>query len=75
MGAGLPQAIVGEHDDLVIAQAIALFASEQDIAEAPEEQPKTPPAEWREDQWADYYNASPEQQRHLIEIWGRPEGL
>lgn len=70
-----PQAIVGEHDDLVMAQAIALFASEQDIAEAPEEQPQTPAAEWREDQWADYYNASPEQQRHLIEIWGRPEGL
>lgn len=70
-----PQAIVGEHDDLVMAQAIALFAAEQDAASAPEDKPKASAVQWHDDQWADYYNASPEQQRHLIDIWGRPEGL
>lgn len=70
-----PEAIAGEHDDLVIAQAIALFASDQDAAAAPAAGPKEKAAQWREDQWVDYYNASPAQQRHLIDIWGRPEGL
>ena len=69
-----PQAIVGEHDDLVMAQAIALFAADQDVAHtAPPKQVGT--AHWREDQWEDYYNASEADRLYLIDKWGRPEGL
>ena len=69
-----PQAIVGEHDDLVMAQAIALFAADQDVAHtAPPKQVGT--VHWREDQWEDYYNASEADRLYLIDKWGRPEGL
>lgn len=69
-----PQAIVGEHDDLVMAQAIALFASDQDLTRAPDREQKST-VQWREDQWEDYYNASEEQRRYLLDLWGRPEGI
>ncbi len=72
-----PEAIEGEHDDLVMAQAIALFASDQDMLSAPkaEDGPRRQRVQWRDDMWEDYYNATPEQQRYLLELWGRPEDL
>ena len=27
---------------------------------------------WREDQWEDYENASPEDRAYLVEMWGKP---
>lgn len=70
-----PQALVGEHDDLVMAQAIALFASGQDALRVPEQTDKRRGAKWREDQWEDYYNADESGRARLIERWGRPDGL
>ena len=72
---GKPQAIEGEHDDLVMAQAIALFCSDQAAAAAPAQKTETPTVQWTEDQWEDYQNASTKDRLHLIDIWGRPRGL
>lgn len=75
---GKPQAIEGEHDDLVLSQAIALFASEQDVLDkgtAAAKGKEEKYVQWTADQWADYYNANEQTRQHLLEIWGRPEGI
>lgn len=65
-----PQAIEGEHDDLVLALAIAHHARTQQTTETPEEKRKR--AKWAKDMYDDYYAADEEGRRHLIEKWGNP---
>ena len=64
-----PQAEEGAHDDCVMALAIAHYIRPQQryTSAAPREAP------WTESQWEDYYNASPGERAHLMEIWGKPK--
>lgn len=66
-----PQAEQGEHDDLVMALAIAHhIRSQQRTTVAVEtEQGK---AEWTEDMWEDYWNGSPAEKEMMIRMWGAP---
>lgn len=66
-----PEAMAGEHDDLVMALAIAHgIRSQQAMTE-------TPPPErlgvWTKDMRADYENADEEGRRILVKLWGRPD--
>lgn len=69
-----PQAAEGEHDDLVMAQAIALFTSDQALA-AEKKEKETGTAHWNADQWEDWRNADEATRARLLQEWGRPEGL
>lgn len=71
---GKAQAAEGEHDDLVMASAIALFASDQALAEERPPQERGT-AKWSADQWEDWRNADETTRRRLLKEWGRPEGL
>lgn len=67
-----PEAEQGEHDDLVMALAIAHFIRSQqattvDTEDAGEE------TVWTEDMWEDYNRASPKDQEMLIRMWGQPK--
>ncbi len=66
-----PQAENGEHDDLVMALAIAHgIRSQQDTAaDIIDETLKTL---WTDDMWEDFNKASPEIQKMLIQQWGEP---
>lgn len=64
------QAEVGEHDDLVMALAIAhLIRSQQSaVAEATPAQK----VRWTQDMWDDYNRASPEAREMILRRWGTP---
>ncbi len=65
-----PEAMAGEHDDLVMALAIAHgIRAQQDYADRlrPEEAVR-----WTRDMREDYENADEETRRLLIKLWGRP---
>lgn len=65
-----PQAEDGAHDDCIMALAIAHhIRPQQSYLQAVDE---TVAVEWSRDQWEDYYRASPEERKYLIERWGRP---
>ncbi len=64
-----PEAAPGEHDDLVLAAAIAHFIRGQQKYYADTEKSTV---KWTESQWEDYRNASAAQKKMLIERWGRP---
>lgn len=65
-----PEAIRGEHDDLVMALAIAHYIrSQQDYADEPGPEPRR---RWTKDMRQDYENAGEEGRRLLIKLWGRP---
>jgi len=66
-----PQAEQGEHDDLVMSLAIAHYIRGQQSAVAAVTE-KAPAVRWTDDQWQDYYNASPADQEMLIKLWGQP---
>lgn len=65
-----PEAEVGEHDDLVMALAIAHYirSAQRTGIKLPEGER----AKWTKDQWEDYRGASPEMQKQLLEKWGSP---
>lgn len=68
---GKPEAEAGAHDDCVLALAITYYIRDQQTtritgAEAAKK------AKWEADMWEDYYAASPEEQRVLVEKWGNP---
>lgn len=66
-----PAAEQGEHDDLVMALAIAhAIRGQQDTQVKAEEDAAS--AVWTEDMWEDYYRASPEMKAMLEQKWGRP---
>jgi len=65
-----PEAMPGEHDDLVMALAIDHgIRSQQDCEELPE---KDRLGVWTRDMKEDYENADEEGRRFLIRLWGRP---
>lgn len=69
-GHGRAEAAEGSHDDLIMALAIALYVRAQaPPAVAVKEIRK---AEWEQDMFVDYYNASDEDRERLIELWGNP---
>ena len=62
----------GEHDDLVMALAIAhAIRGQQDTRIEAEEDEAS--AVWTQDMWEDYYRASPEMRTMLEQKWGRPK--
>lgn len=69
---GRPEAQVGEHDDCVMALAIAHYIRPQQRMR--KEKEKKAAARWEPDQWEDYNNASAAEKRKLIERWGDPFG-
>lgn len=66
-----PAAAEGEHDDLVMAAAIAWHVRTQQETRVA----KTEPAgvEWTKDQWEDYERATREQRAMLLQTWGEPK--
>lgn len=65
------QAEQGEHDDLVMALAIAHAIRGQQTTLV-DESATNSRTEWTDDMWEDYYNASPEQRTMLEQLWGQP---
>lgn len=66
-----PEAEQGEHDDLVMALAIAHFIrSQQRTSVRLEEAEGT--AVWTEDMWNDYQRGSAADRELMIRLWGRP---
>lgn len=66
-----PQAVDGEHDDLVLAAAICHAARGQQQMGA--EKKKGKKVHWTDDQWEDYRSADDVTRRKLIELWGEPD--
>ncbi len=65
-----PEAIAGEHDDLVMALAIAHYIRDQQSYE--DEPAPGAKRRWTKDMRQDYENADEEGRRLLIKLWGRP---
>jgi len=67
-----PQAENGEHDDLVMALAIAhgIRTQQGTVAEINEDGNAFT---WTEDMWEDFNKANPEIQKMLIQQWGNPK--
>ena len=63
-----PEALAGEHDDLVMALAIAVQIRRQQDMVLPERERST--KHWTEDMWEDYYAADEATRRYLMEEWG-----
>ena len=66
-----PEAVEGEHDDLVLAAAICHAARGQQRMAA--EKKKGKKVHWTDDQWEDYRSADEVTRRKLIELWGEPD--
>ena len=66
-----PEAEAGEHDDLVMALAIAHYIrSQQSYSVAAD--PEKGTAVWTEDMWEDYWNGTPAEREMMIAQWGAP---
>lgn len=65
-----PEAMAGEHDDLVMALAIAHHIRPQ-MRHMPYKNPEEK-VQWSESMWEDYEAASDAERAMLIEKWGRP---
>lgn len=66
-----PEALPGEHDDLVMALAIAYAIREQQSMLPPRGKRKTDG--WTRDMWEDYRKADARTKEYLMEKWGRPD--
>lgn len=64
-----PQAAEGQHDDLVIAAAIAQMARTQQRYTV--EEPGGDKSHWTPDMWEDYNRADPETRKMLEKRWAR----
>ena len=62
-----PEAMAGEHDDLVMALAIAGQIRRQQDMTIPERERST--KLWTQDMWEDYNAADEAMRRYLMEIW------
>jgi hypothetical protein len=66
-----PEAMQGEHDDCVMALAIAHYIRpQQDYTAA---SPEAKRGMWTADMWEDYRNADEDLRKLLIEKWGLPK--
>lgn len=65
-----PQAEQGEHDDLVMALAIAHAIRGQQ--RSTRELPPSKKAKWTTDMWEDYNRATPAQREQMRAEWGEP---
>lgn len=67
-----PCAEEGAHDDCVMSLAIAHYLRpyEDCVAKAEDSGERV---EWHPSQWEDYYAASADEKKMLIELWGRPK--
>ena len=63
-----PEALPGEHDDLVMALCIANAIRDQQRMTMPGKRGSTDG--WTADMWEDYHRAPPEMKRKLMEEWG-----
>lgn len=68
-----PEAEPGGHDDTIMALAIAYFARNSGQINLAVKTPQAAEVHWEADMWEDYYNASEEEKKILIEKWGRPK--
>lgn len=62
----------GEHDDLVMALAIAHFIRGQQTT-AVQKSGSGASAVWTKDQWEDFNHASPAEREMLKKLWGEPK--
>lgn len=67
---GRPDAMAGKHDDLLFSDMIAEQIREQQARISSKEKKR---AKYSADMWEDYRNASAEERKRIIEIWGEPE--
>lgn len=65
------QAEEGEHDDLVMALAIAHAIRSQQRS-AIETAEGSSVARWTEDMWEDFDRAGPEERERMLQLWGAP---
>ena len=68
---GRPEALPGEHDDLVMSLAITYGIRNQQRFTA--EIPTETTDKWTKTMWEDYRRATPEQKQYLRKIWGTPK--
>ena len=66
---GRPDAMDGKHDDLLFSDMIAEQIREQQRRRNAKDMKKT---RYTKDMWEDYKNASAEERRRMIELWGEP---
>ena len=66
-----PQAEKGEHDDLVMARAIAHHIRAQQTTAVKSKKGKR--GKWTEEMYADYRKASPTEREVLRNVWGNPD--
>ena len=66
-----PQAEQGEHDDLVMALAIAHHIRSQQTTK-PQQQTQRKVQKWTEDMWEDYNKASDAERELMLRMWGAP---
>lgn len=65
-----PAAAEGEHDDLVMAAAIAWHIRTQQATQPEQKAPGR--VHWTRDQWEDYDRADSAQREMLVRLWGEP---
>lgn len=68
---GRPEAVAGEHDDMVMAYAITVMARVQQAYRRPPDARAT--RRWTEDMWEDYRNADEKERELIRRLWGEPE--
>ena len=68
-----PEAEMGEHDDLVMSLAIAHHIRSQQTTAMLRPSGRQG-RKWTEDMLQDYNNASAEDRKQMIRLWGRPGG-
>ena len=69
-----PEAEEGAHDDTVMALAIAMFViGSGQVKMNLVEETTNKETEWTDDMFEDYYSASDEDKRMLLERWGNPK--
>lgn len=67
-----PEAMVGKHDDMVMAAAIA-YASRNQQSMTVKAEAVARKRHWTKDMWQDYQNANAAMRQILIEAWGEPK--
>lgn len=67
---GRPDAMVGKHDDLIIADMIANQIREQQVFSVKKIKAINP--NYTKDMLEDYYKATEEERKQIIERWGEP---
>ena len=66
---GRPDAISGKHDDLIISDMIAEQIREQQTRKNAKDIKRM---KYTKEMWEDYRNASAEERKRIVEVWGEP---